>query len=193
MGDEVKIEFLDKRRIKSADDVCDDSSEPDLDRLPTFVEKMKVEMEANDHRLKEYIAAHKEKMAEMDQLRKRLEEDVERRASEKFGMMLKDLFPCLDDFDRAIEQAAQTGADIKLVEGVRIAREGLFRVLASNGVEMINCQDKPFDPEIAQAVAIERVEDESKDNIVIEQLAPGYMFAGRVLRHALVRVGKKQA
>ena len=189
--DKNKIEFYDKRRIKSADDTCDDALEADLDRLPTFVEKMKAESEASQRQLKEYITAHKEKMAELDQLRKRLEADVERRALARFGDLIKDLFPSVDDFDRAIEQAAKTNPDDPLLEGVRLMRDGLLKVLAERGLEVINCENEPFDPEVAQAVSVEPVDDEEKDNVVVEQLAPGYRFEGRVLRPALVRVGQK--
>lgn len=187
----VKIEFYDKRRIKSAEDVCDDAEEADLDRLPTAVAKIQDQLDENDKRLKEYISAHKEKMAEMDQLRKRLEEDVDKRARARFGDMLKELFPFLDDLDRAVDQVAGSNSADPLVEGVRLMRDGFFKVLTTQGLEVINCENKPFDPETAQAVATVPVEDDEKDNVVVEQLATGYAYDGRVLRPALVRVGQK--
>ncbi|MGK7345778.1 MAG: nucleotide exchange factor GrpE [Candidatus Nitrospinota bacterium M3_3B_026] len=186
-----KIEFHDKRRIKSADDALGDVSGADLERLPTALERVMEQAAQSDARLKEYITASRERMAELDKVRKRLEADAEKRALTKFGEMLKELFGCLDDFDRAIGQAEKTRGDDPLLEGVRLMREGLFRVLTAHGLEVINCAGEPFDPERAQAIATEPVEDESKDNIVIEQLAPGYAFDGRVLRPALVRVGQK--
>ena len=59
------IEFVDRRRIKSVDDSCDDAAEADLERIPTAFVKLKDEAEQKDERLREYIAAYKEKMEEM--------------------------------------------------------------------------------------------------------------------------------
>jgi molecular chaperone GrpE len=191
MEEERKIEVLDKRRIKSADDTCDEAGEPDLDRTPTYVVQLEEKMEENDSRLKEYIAAHKEKMGEMDNVRKRLEDESEKRAAGKFGELIAELFPVIDDFDRAIESAREKSADDPLIKGVEMLRSRLFAALEKQGLEIIDCTDKPFDPEIAQAVATIAVDEDDKVDMVIEQLAPGYKFGDRVLRPAMVRVGHK--
>jgi len=192
MSESGKIEFHDKRRIKSAEDTAEEEGEPDLERLPHYVEQLESQMAERDSRLKEYIAAHKEKMAEMDRVRKRLEEDVERRATARFGELLAELFPVIDALDRALEAAAATGGEDPLLEGVRLMRKGLFEVLEKQGLEMIDCSDKPFDPQIARAIAAIPVDDEEKDNLVLEQLQPGYRYGDRTLRPAMVRVGQKR-
>jgi len=192
MEEEIKIEFLDKRRIKSADDTCDETGEPDLERTPTYVKQLEDKMEEHDSRLKEYISAHKEKMAEMDKVRKRLEDDSEKRASDKFGELIAEIFPVIDDFDRAIESAKEKSADDPLIKGVEMLRGRLFDVLEKQGLEVIDCMDKPFDPEVATAVAAVPVDDDGKVDMVIDQMAPGYRFGDRVLRPAMVRVGYKQ-
>lgn len=189
--EEEKIEVFDKRRIKTPDDVCEEEGEPDLDRTPLFVDKMKEEMEKKDSRLREYIAAHKEKMAEIDILRKKLEADVDNRAAARFGDLLKNLFPVIDDFDRAIEHARNDNPDDPMLTGVVMLRDGLFKVLTDAGLEITDFAGKPFDPEKAQAISTEAVEDEALDNIVIEQLAPGFLYNDKVLRPAMVRVGQK--
>lgn len=191
MSKKIKIEVRDKRRIKSADDTCGEAEESDLERMPTYVKQLEKQMEAHDSRLKEYITAHKEKMAEMDKVRQRLEENSEKRASEKFGELVAELFPVIDDFDRAIESAKENKADNPMLKGVEMLRARLFEVLTNNGLEIIDCLNTPFDPEIAQAIAAIPVDDEDKDNMVLDQLAPGYRFGDRVLRPALVRVGHK--
>lgn len=191
MKEEKKIEVLDKRRIKSADDTCDETGEPDLERTPTYVKKLEDKMEEHDSRLKEYIAAHKEKMTEMDKVRKRLENDSEKRASGKFGELIAEIFPVIDDFDRAIESAREKSSSDPLVKGVEMLRGRLFDVLEKQGLEVIDCLDKPFDPEVARAVATILVDDDDKVDMVLDQLAPGYRFGDMVLRPAMVRVGHK--
>jgi molecular chaperone GrpE len=190
--EEPKLIVADKRRIKSADDTCDDASVADLERIPSFVSKLEEEARRNDERLKEYIAAHKEKMGEMDALRKRLEADAERQAAIRFGSLMGELLPVVDDVDRAIEIAQNNNPDDPLLVGVKMMRAGLMKALVKQGLEEIDLTGRPFDPESAQAVGTTPVATDEEDNTVVEQMAPGYRFMGRVLRHALVRVGQKQ-
>ncbi len=186
-----KIEFVDRRRIKSPDDTIDSPEEADLDRIPTYVEQIQTRMDEKESQLKEYISAHKEKMAEMDKVRKRLEEDVEHRSLNRFGEMIASLLPIIDDLDRAIEAASKDDAQNPMLDGVAMVRSNLLEVLTGQGLEVIDCVGKKFDPELARALSTIPVDDETKDNVVLEQLVPGYRFGPRVLRHALVRVGQK--
>jgi len=186
------IEFVDRRRIRSADDTCDDAPSADLERHPTIFSKMKDEALEKDQKLKEYIAAYKEQVEEMEKARKRLEEQADSRAETRFADVVSELFPAMDDLDRALDSARSANADDPLVKGVEMVRNRLFAVLARHGMEMINCLNEPFDPNVAQAVAVTPVEDEALDDKVVEQLSPGYRMGGRVLRHALVKVGHKK-
>lgn len=190
MSDEVKVEVRDKRRIKSADDTFDEALDAELARIGT-AGKPSGAGDANEAKLKEFMAEYMEKMAEMDRVRKRLEADAEDRAKRKFGALVADLLPILDDMDRAITHAGGAGADDSLVTGLRKLRDGFFSTLSVRGLEVKNFMGQPFDPEMAQAVAVTAVEDESSDNLVVEQYAPGYVYEGQVLRHAIVRVGRK--
>jgi len=190
--DDRKIEFVDRRRIKSPDDTVDSLEEANLERIPTYVERIQTKMDEKDSQLKEYISAHKEKMAEMDKVRKRLEEDVEHRSLNRFGEMMGSLLPVLDDLDRAIEAASRDDAQNPMLDGVAMVRSSLLEVLTGQGLEVIDCVGKRFDPELARALSTTPVDDEAEDNVVLEQLVPGYRFGSRVLRHALVRVGQKR-
>jgi molecular chaperone GrpE len=190
MSDEVKVEVRDKRRIKSAYDTFDETLDAEPARIGTAGKPPGVN-DANEAKLKEFMAAYMEKMAEMDRVRKRLEADAEDRAKRKFGALVADLLPILDDMDRAIAHADGVGADDSFVTGLRKLRDGFFSTLSARGLSAINCADQPFDPEMAQAVAVTAVENESSDNMVVEQYAPGYVYEGQVLRHAVVRVGRK--
>lgn len=190
-SEEEPVLFHDRRRIKSVDDTVDESGEPNLERAPSYLERLEKEKEENDARLKEYIAAYKTKMADVDEFRKKLEKDVAILSRRAFGDLLTDLFPVIDNVDRAIASLSGEGSDPVALDGVRMLREGLIKALVKAGLEITDFTGKPFDPEMAQAVGTEPVDDEALDNVVTEQLAPGYIHDGRVLRPAMVRVGQK--
>ena len=187
-----KVEFVDRRRIKSAEDTWDDAEEADLERLPKAIDQMKDEMRHSDEKLKEYIAAYKERVAELDKTRKRLEDESTSRAEAKFADVVSELFPAMDDLDRAMDSARNFSRDDPFFKGVEMVRDRLFSVLSKHGMEMIDCKGDEFDPNLAQAVAVEMVEEDELDNKVVEQLSPGYKMGGRVLRHAMVKVGQKK-
>ncbi|VAX20331.1 hypothetical protein MNBD_NITROSPINAE02-971, partial [hydrothermal vent metagenome] len=55
MEEKIKIEFVDKRRVKSVDEVFGDIKDADLEREPTFVGQLRQKADEDDKRLKEYI------------------------------------------------------------------------------------------------------------------------------------------
>ncbi len=185
-----KILFVDKRRIKSVDDEIGDTSDANLDRKPKFVEELENRLEENDDRLKEYIGAHKEKMAEIDKIRVRLENEVGDRANDRFGELIKRLIPVIDDFDRALAQGEGADKDPYLA-GAKMLKEKLLGELVKEGLEIIDCKGELFDPEKEQALDTVAVDDENDDNRVMEQVALGYKFGDKILKPALVRVGRK--
>ncbi|MBF0292842.1 MAG: nucleotide exchange factor GrpE [Nitrospinae bacterium] len=189
MSEEVKVEVIDKRRIKSADDTYDEAL--DAQMTSGGYGKPVGASDPNEAKLREFMAVYMEKMAEMDRVRKRLETEAEDRAKRKFGALVADLLPILDDMDRAIAHADSVGAGDSMVDGLRKMRDGFYSTLSAKGLTAINCANQPFDPELAQAVAVTSVDDESSDNLVLEQYAPGYLYEGQVLRHAIVRVARK--
>jgi molecular chaperone GrpE len=190
MNAEVKVEVVDKRRIKSADDTYDEALDAVVPANGT-AGRPSGYSDPNEAKLKGFMAAYAEKMAEMDRVRKRLETEAEDRAKRKFGALVADLLPILDDMERAITHAVGVGADDSFVTGLHKLRDGFFATLSARGLSVINCADQPFDPQLAQAVAVTATDDEASDNLVVEQYAPGYAYEGQVLRHAIVRVARK--
>ncbi len=101
--------------------------------------------------------------------------------------LIVQLLPVLDNLDRAVE-AAKTGNDIALVDGVRIVRAELETVLFRYGVERVEAAGQRFDPVLHEAIAVVPVVDPKLVGSVMLQAAPGYRFGARVLRPAKVSV-----
>jgi len=130
--------------------------------------------------------------AEMQNLRRRTERDVEN--AHKFGQekLIRALLPVLDNFDRALSSSeAAEGEDTlkSLVEGVELTRKTALDALQKHAVEILEPVGEPFDPEFHEAMAMVPSET-AEPNSVIEVLQKGYTLNGRLLRAAMVVVAK---
>jgi len=126
------------------------------------------------------------RQADFENFRKRVERERHEESRRATGHSIQLLLPVLDTFERALV-AHDDPAYAEYRKGVELIYKQLFEVLAKQGLERIDAQGKSFDPHFHQA--IERVETEDhSDGTVIEVLQPGYVFHGRVLRPATVRV-----
>ena len=71
-------------------------------------------------------------------------------------------------------------------EGLKITVKGLNDALNEVGVERVETKEKQFDPQ-----TMECVESVNEGDTVIEELRPGFLLNGKLLRPAMVKVGKK--
>lgn len=115
----------------------------------------------------------------------RREQEIRERAQ---SSLLEELFPVLDNFERAVAAADKTDDVQSLKIGIEYILQQFQEALKNNGVEPIEAVGKPFDPALHDAV--EESESEEKPGTVIEDLLRGYLFKGRVLRPSRVRVAK---
>ena len=144
------------------------------------------------------VFEHDQEQTDRDSLRRALrdleaaEARVQRNAERVYAdvrqKLVGELLPLVDDLDRSLA-AARPGGDPPLVEAVWMVRAHLERVLEKYGVERVDAKGKKFDPQIHDAIATLPVTDPGKDRIVVDQVQPGYLFEGRVLRPARVVVG----
>lgn len=188
---EIKVKVTDRRHwVKDGEKTEDPDVKPYLERLPTYVEKLEKQMLENDAKLKEYISAYKKRIAENDEFRARLQKDVDRRVETGMANFIKEVLPVMDNFDLAIESTEASRDMGKLIEGVSMIKSGLLNVLLGYGMKEIDCLGKEFDPAVAEAVHIEKVKEEEKDNRVLEVLQPGFMLNEMLIRPARVKVGR---
>ena len=164
----------------------DESSE----RLPSYVEQLKQQAEAKDKQLREYIAAYKSKSAETDEIRIRLQKENETRLEQIKADFFKKLIPILDNFKRAIDSAQSSSDYESLKQGIEMTYSQLLNTLKQNGVETISTTGRKFDPQTDEAFMTEETTDPDKDNMVVEELEPGYLFKDRLLKPAKVKVAK---
>ncbi|MFZ9585231.1 MAG: nucleotide exchange factor GrpE [Pseudohongiellaceae bacterium] len=129
--------------------------------------------------------------AEVQNMRRRCESDVEKAhkfALEKFS---GELLPVLDNLERALRAVpdAQREQVRSLYEGVELTLKGFAETLARFQIRQVNPVGEPFDPQLHQAIA--QVPNPSvAPNSVLEVMQKGYTLNGRVLRAAMVVVSR---
>ena len=131
--------------------------------------------------------------AEMENLRRRAAQDVEKAhkfALEKFA---GELLPVIDSLERALELADRDNETLKpMMEGVELTLRAMLTTVGKFGVEQVNPMGDAFDPNRHQAISM--VENGNvAPNSVMAVMQKGYELNGRVIRPAMVMVARAPA
>jgi molecular chaperone GrpE len=180
--EEDKVVSIDGSPVDREMDSSQSSDDPPTDgesSLAVEFQKLKAEKE-------DLLQTMVRRQADFENFRKRTERDRLEEARRGVERLLLDLIPVLDAFDRAL-QAHEDPAFEEYRKGITLIRKQLWDAIAKHGVQPIEAAGKIFDPHMHQA--IERLEsDEYPDGFVVSVFQDGYLFHGRVLRPAIVRV-----
>lgn len=126
--------------------------------------------------------------AEMENLRKRTERELEnahKYALEKFA---GELLAVRDSLEMGIQAAGDADA-VQLREGSELTLRMLCKVMEQFGVAEVNPQGEKFDPERHQAMGMQPTPD-VPPNTVVAVMQKGYVLNDRLLRPAMVMVSK---
>lgn len=161
---------------------------------PLTIEALQLQVEDLKNELVQTKEQSLRVQAEMQNVRRRAQQDVEK--AHKFGLekFVSDLLPVADNLERAL--ASTNGSDnidlASVVEGVELTLKSLLDTLQRHQVEQINPEGEPFDPQFHQAMtAIENRDLEP--NTVLNVFQRGYTLSGRLVRPAMVVVSKAPA
>lgn len=99
------------------------------------------------------------------------------------------LLPILDNIDRALAHRPDELGDNAWAIGVEQVGKQATEALAKLGITKIKSVGQPFDHNLHEAIAYE--EGEGNTEVVVEELQPGYRMGSTVIRHAMVKVGRK--
>ena len=127
--------------------------------------------------------------AEIDNIRRRTEQDVEKAhkfALEKFA---KDILNTIDNLERALATPANIEDEsVKaLFNGVELTLKELLATVARFGVEPVGVVGEIFNPDLHQAISMQPMEG-FETNQITTVLQKGYLLNGRVIRPAMVMV-----
>ncbi|MCX8617953.1 nucleotide exchange factor GrpE [Gilliamella sp. B2923] len=128
--------------------------------------------------------------AEIDNVRKRVEQDVDKArkfALEKFS---NELLPVIDNLERALESTDKNNPEHQAtVEGLELTLKSFLDTVKKFGIEVINTQDSQLNPDVHQAISmVESPEHQSGQ--IVNTIQKGYTLNGRLIRPAMVIVAK---
>ncbi|GGX85203.1 hypothetical protein GCM10007160_10690 [Litchfieldella qijiaojingensis] len=156
-------------------------AEPEAEVLAARVEELEQSLaEAKDQTLR---AA-----AEAQNARRRAEQDMDKARKFALEKFVKELLPVVDSLEKALD-AMQEDANETHREGVAMTLKMQLDVLAKFGVEVIEPEGEPFDPQYHEAMAMVP-NPELEPNTVMEVMQKGYLLNGRLVRPAMVVVSQ---
>lgn len=144
----------------------------------------------------EELEALREKLllahADMQNVRRRAERDVEQARKFALERFVGDLLSVVDNLERALDSADRSNdAGQSLLEGVELTLKGFLEVLRRFNVEQLDPKGEPFNPEHHEAMAMVPSADVAP-NCVVEVFQKGYLLNGRLVRPARVVVARKE-
>ena len=127
--------------------------------------------------------------ADFENFRKRAAREKEDAVKYANASFLERLIPILDNFELGLNAARGSAAESPILAGMDMVAKQLNDFLLSSGVEPVNGEGQPFDPNLHEAVAHEESATVA-EGVVVRQLRRGYKLRDRLLRPATVVVSK---
>lgn len=161
-------------------------------------EKESAEIDKNneslDAKLKELNDKYLRLLAENQNLRKN--HDQEKEDILKYGSFTfaQQILTLIDNLDRAFQifkddEKFKKDEFKNILNGIEMIEKDLLGTLEQNSIKYIDCINKPFDPNLHQAIG--EKDSEKEPGIIIEEMQKGYLMHDRLLRPSMVYVSKK--
>ncbi len=132
--------------------------------------------------------------AETQNVRRRLEKDVQDARNYGATNFARDILSVADNLSRALDhvpEALRENEKAKnFIAGIEATQREIDKVFAQNGITRIAAKGMPLDPNQHQAM-MEVPTDEVEAGVVVQEMQAGYMIKDRLLRPAMVGVAKK--
>ena len=129
--------------------------------------------------------------AEVQNVRRRAERDVENAHKFALDKFSSDLLPIIDSLERALDAAEQVDSEAVqgMKDGVALTLKMFVDTLAKHGIDQVDPMGEPFDPQLHQAMSMVPNPD-VEPNSVMAVMQKGYRLHGRLVRPAMVVVSK---
>lgn len=194
---EKEIEIEDGNEKQSSNEVNTDNSVQETDKESDSTdindncdEEEKDPMEKLEEELAELKDQYLRKVAEFENYRKRTLKEKTELILNGAEKTVDAILPVVDDMERAMANAEKTDDVDALKEGMDLIFKKLMKTLEGLGVKKIETDNKDFDTDFHEAVAMVPGMGDDKKGKVIDCVQTGYTLNDKVIRHAKVAVGQ---
>jgi molecular chaperone GrpE len=186
------IKITDKRRFRDDDPAAAPADQAEAASGEETLEQqgadVTIDIDAARAEAAEYLDHLRRLQAEFDNYRKRVLKEQTDAVERAAAPAIQRLLEVLDDFELALMSASDKPDFDRFLHGVELVYAKLADTLKAEGLERIDAQGKPFDPEQHEAL----MQTGEGDHLVVaDVLRPGYTLRGRVIRPAGVRVNRE--
>lgn len=164
--------------------------ETEVDEVSSDDRDNRAELETLQRDYEELREKYLRLLAEFDNYKKRTIREKIDLMNTAAGDTLAALLPVLDDFDRAKKIADDPNTGEVFSEGVRLVYAKLYNILRQKGLEPMETDGQPFDPDLHEAFTEIPAPSEELKGHVVDTIEKGYKIKDKIIRHAKVVVGK---
>lgn len=167
---------------KAENEAAADAAKAEVDELAETAKKL----EAANAKAAEHFDLYVRAVAEMENVRRRCAEDVQKAQKFSIEKFAQNLLPVVDSLEKAIEVSQDMEGPMK--EGVQATYRQLVHALEVSGMKMIDPKNEKFDPNTQQAIAMVPAAEGLTAGHVAQVFQRGWLIHERVLRPAMVSV-----
>jgi molecular chaperone GrpE len=167
--------------------IVETEPEPSLaDRVSELEEALTLEKKRSEDLLRrlQYL------QADFENYRKRVEKEIG--DARRFGneRLLSELLTVNDELELAYVEAQENKQNPVILDGVGMILKRLQTLLSKEGVERVPGVGSKFNPDYHEAAL--RIPSDEEEGTVVEEVRPGYLLKGKVLRASIVKVAEKK-
>jgi len=176
------------RRASSRMGAGDDApGEAAVEEEAEDIESLKIRLADEKSKAESYLANWQRAAADYQNLKRRAEKEREEYGRLATASLIINILPLLDDLERALRSVDMRLAGLTWVDGIGLIYRKFQAVLEAAGVSEIKAEGETFDPNVHEAVMY----GEGEEGKVVAEIQKGYRLGDRVVRPAMVVVGKK--
>jgi molecular chaperone GrpE len=149
------------------------------------IETLQQALAEEKEKAENYLASWQRSQADLENYIKRAEQEKSETIEFANTILILELLPILDDFERAFDSLPAELDEQNWTEGIKLIYNKLKTILEAQGLAEIKAKGEYFDPYFHEAAG----QMEGEEGIIIEEIRKGYKFRGKLLRPSMVMVG----
>jgi molecular chaperone GrpE len=164
-------------------------ADPSREDDPADVDGLRAKLSEEREKAQAYMGSWQRAAADYQNLKRRMDEERSEVGRIANAALVINLLPLVDDLERALRNVDSKLAGLTWIDGIWLIYRKFQQVLENAGVREIQAEGQVFDPKVHEAIS----EAPGEDGKVVSVVQRGYMLGERVIRPAMVIVGKGQS